>query len=180
MYLKLHPAKATEGKICAIKQREQDPTVNWLPAATTSWLVQQEFMSFLFISLLHLTGPLKESKLRWVVCWSMKNATNKCKQFVWCLSFLSEHDAIFQICDRQPVDPRFLEEAEEEMGTRCLLLLLPLLLLVSTSSTATATTTKRRWGQGVRKAPVVLHQPTTQVYNTQVADMFEIGHFLKT
>ena len=59
------------------------------------------------------------------------------------VSFFHEHNATFQICDRQPVDPRFLEEAEEEMGTRCLLLLLPLLLLVprSTSSTATATTT---------------------------------------
>lgn len=60
------------------------------------------------------------------------------------VSFFPEHNAIFQNCDRQPVDPRFLEEAEEEMGTRCLLLLLllpPLLLLVSSSSTATATTT---------------------------------------
>ena len=57
------------------------------------------------------------------------------------VSFFPEHNAIFQNCDRQPVDPRFLEEAEEEMGTRCLLLLLPLLLLVYTSSTATATTT---------------------------------------
>ena len=65
--LQIVPYEATEGKICAIKQQEQDPTVNRLPAATTSWLVQQEFMSFLFISLLHLTGPLKESKLRGLV-----------------------------------------------------------------------------------------------------------------
>ena len=70
---------------------------------------------------------------------------------MWCLSFLSEHDAIFQICDRQPVDPRFLEEAEEEMGTRCLLLLLPLLLLASTSSTATATTTTTPSGIRVKR-----------------------------
>ena len=65
------------------------------------------------------------------------------------VSFFPEHNAIFQNCDRQPVDPRFLEEAEEEMGTRCLLLLLPLLLQVSTSSTATATTTTTPGG-GIR------------------------------
>ena len=65
------------------------------------------------------------------------------------VSFFPEHNAIFQNCDRQPVDPRFLEEAEEEMGTRCLLLLLPLLLLVSSSSTATATTTTTPGG-GIR------------------------------
>ena len=110
-----HREVAMKEKIWAIKhlnfRLKQHPTLNWLPpAAATSSLFEQEFMSFLFISLLILTNMfLPERKMRWP-------SLPLCKVYKFFSQDLALYFRFLCIISDQTLDPQFLEEAEEEMG----------------------------------------------------------------